>query len=45
MLKTAESGQSGRALAIESTFEPPRFDATPAGGDAARRDHDPGQPE
>jgi predicted dehydrogenase len=41
MLKTMESGRSGHAIPIESTFEPPRFDAAEEGAVAAHLAHDP----
>jgi predicted dehydrogenase len=40
MLKAMESGRTGQALPVESTFEPPRFDAAGA-GEATHRVHDP----
>lgn len=40
MTKAAESGRTGQALPIESTFTPPTF-ATAAEGVAAHLDHDP----
>jgi predicted dehydrogenase len=42
MLKTMESGRTGQALPIESTFEPPRFDVAEDGKVAAHLIHDPG---
>lgn len=44
MLKTAESGRTGQALPIESTFTPPRFDK-PDEDEAAHLKHDPGRDE
>ena len=43
MLKTMESGRSGRALTVESTFEPPRFEGAADLGEAAHLEHDPGR--
>lgn len=43
MLKTMESGRTGRAIPIESTFEPPRFYAAPERRQAAHLVHDPGR--
>jgi predicted dehydrogenase len=43
MIKTMESGRSGQALTIESTFEPPRFDDASDGQVAAHLIHDPGR--
>jgi predicted dehydrogenase len=43
MLKSMESGRSGQALPIDSTFEPPRFENATDLGDAAHLDHDPGR--
>jgi len=40
MLKSMESGETGRALEIESSFEPPRFEAAGEEG-TAHLDHDP----
>jgi hypothetical protein len=41
MLKSAESGRTGRALPIESTFTPPRFDSASTLGPGAHLVHDP----
>jgi predicted dehydrogenase len=41
MLKSMESGRTGQAIPIESTFEPPRFDRA-ARAEAAHLIHDPG---
>ena len=41
MLKSFESGRTGQALPIESTFTPPRFDDAPTFGPGAHRVHDP----
>jgi predicted dehydrogenase len=41
MLKSMESGDTGRAIEIESTFTPPTFDLGPAAGAAAHLVHDP----
>jgi hypothetical protein len=41
MLKSAESGRIGRALPIESTFTPPRFDGASTLGAGAHLVHDP----
>ena len=43
MLKTMESGRTGRALPVESTFEPPRFEGAADLGEAAYLEHDPGR--
>jgi predicted dehydrogenase len=43
MLKSMESGRTGRALAIESCFEPVRFDDAPLLGAGAHLVHDPGR--
>jgi predicted dehydrogenase len=45
MLATMESGRTGRAVPIESTFEPPRFDVTDEAGPAEHPVHDPGREE
>jgi predicted dehydrogenase len=42
MLKTMESGRTGQAIPIESTFTPPRFDDASTLGPGAHRIHDPG---
>ncbi len=42
MLKSMESGDSGRAIPIESTFTPPRFDGASTFGPGAHLVHDPG---
>jgi predicted dehydrogenase len=42
MLKSAESGRTGQALTIESTFIPPRFDDASTLGAGAHLVHDPG---
>ena len=42
MLKSAESGRTGQALPIESTFVPPRFDNAPTLAKNAQLVHDPG---
>lgn len=42
MLKTMESGRTGQALAIDSTFVPPRFDVAADVGKDAHLVHDPG---
>jgi predicted dehydrogenase len=42
MLKSAESGRTGQALPIESTFTPPRFDDASTLGRGAHLVHDPG---
>ena len=41
MLKAMESGRTGQAIAIESTFDPPRFDQATDLGAAAHLVHDP----
>jgi predicted dehydrogenase len=41
MLKSAESGRTGQALPIESTFTPPRFDDASTLGAGAHLVHDP----
>jgi hypothetical protein len=43
MLKTMESGHTGRAIPIESTFDPPRFDDAPGLGEDVHLVHDPGR--
>ena len=43
MLKTLESGRTGQALPIDSTFVPPRFDDAPGLGEDAHLIHDSGQ--
>jgi len=45
MTKSMESGRTGRALDIESTFEPPRFADAEQVGVGAERDHAPGSDE
>jgi predicted dehydrogenase len=45
MLATMESGRTGRAIPIESTFEPPRFDPTDGTRPATHLIHDPGRDE
>jgi predicted dehydrogenase len=45
MIKTMESGRSGRALPIESTFEPPRFPEASDLAEKAHLAHDPGRAE
>ncbi len=42
MLKTMESGRTGQALPIASTFEPPQFDDARDLGEGAHLVHDPG---
>ncbi len=42
MLKSMESGRSGQAIPIESTFTPPRFDGASTLGPGAHLIHDPG---
>jgi predicted dehydrogenase len=42
MLKSMESGRTGQAIPIESTFSPPRFDGASTLGPGAHRVHDPG---
>jgi predicted dehydrogenase len=42
MLKSAESGRTGQALPIESTFDPPRFDDASTLGPGVHLVHDPG---
>jgi predicted dehydrogenase len=42
MLKTMESGRTGQAIPIESTFSPPRFEDASTLGPGAHRIHDPG---
>ncbi|MDQ3692202.1 MAG: Gfo/Idh/MocA family oxidoreductase [Chloroflexota bacterium] len=44
MLKSMESGRTGRALPIESTFEPVRFDDASLLGAGAHLVHDAGRP-
>ncbi len=43
MVKTMESGNTGRALDIESTFAPPTFPDAPTLGTDAHLTHDPGR--
>jgi len=43
MVKTMESGNTGRALDIESTFAPPTFPDAPTLGANAHLTHDPGR--
>jgi predicted dehydrogenase len=43
MVKTMESGNTGRALEIESTFTPPEFPDAPILGADAHLAHDPGR--
>ena len=45
MLKTMESGRTGQALHIESTFTPVRFDDAPALGTGGHLVHDDGRAE
>jgi predicted dehydrogenase len=45
MLKSMESGRTGQAIPIESTFTPPRFDLASTLGVGAHLAHDPGAPE
>jgi predicted dehydrogenase len=42
MLKSMESGDSGQAIPIESTFTPPRFEGASTLGPGAHLVHDPG---
>jgi predicted dehydrogenase len=42
MLKSMESGETGQAIPIESTFTPPRFDGASTLGPDAHLVHDPG---
>jgi predicted dehydrogenase len=42
MLKSMESGETGQAIPIESTFTPPRFDGASTLGPGAHLVHDPG---
>lgn len=42
MTKSMESGRTGRALEIESTFTPPRFETADLLDEGAERDHAPG---
>ena len=44
MVKSMESGRTGQALPIESTFEPPRFEQAIDLGQAAHLVHDPSNP-
>ena len=43
MLKSMESGDTGQAIPIESTFTPPRFDGASTLGPGAHLVHDPGR--
>ena len=43
MLATMESGRTGQSITINSTFEPPRFDAAKTDETAAHLKHDPGR--
>jgi predicted dehydrogenase len=45
MLKTMESGRTGQAIPIESTFTPPRFDSASTLGPGAHLVHAPGEDE
>jgi hypothetical protein len=43
MVKSMASGATGQSLAIESTFEPPRFDDAPVLGAGGHLAHDAGR--
>jgi hypothetical protein len=45
MVKCMESGESGQALPIGSTFTPPRFDDADTLGAGAHLAHDPARKE
>ena len=45
MLKSMESGNTGQAISIESTFTPPRFEGASTLGSGAHLVHDPGAEE
>ena len=42
MLKSMESGDTGQAIPVESTFTPPRFEGASTLGPGAHLVHDPG---
>ncbi len=43
MLASMESGRTGQSITINSTFDPPRFDAEKTDEVAAHLKHDPGR--